>query len=114
MNSLNMIGSDELSETDMEEVDAFVAKQTESLELVASESVEAREFLSSKLGVAVLKVIGTNKVSAMNKCTTATDQELLDAQLEFLVYQKVEQVFAAIIVGGDEAVNQLEQMRITT
>ena len=107
-----MIGSEELTEEQIGEHGKEFDEQVKALEHVALESIEARKFLNSPFGKAVWNAIAANKLAALKECATAKGADLNDAQMSYAVFEQVEQVFAIIIKGGDEAIMELDQLRI--
>ena len=103
-----MIGSDALTSEQFTELNRMHDSQVEELEKAANMSAAARTFLNTNLGKAIRETISTNKLSLLQDCATAKDEELADAQFEYRVWNSVEQVFAVIITGGEEALRSLE------
>lgn len=112
MDQMSFIGSDELTQKELEEQEALRDKLTKQLEQTAKVSVEAKQFLSTSFGKQIREVIYTNKANALELCATNTGEALETAQYDYRVWQMVEQVFAVIIKGGDEALVELQKMRV--
>lgn len=106
------IGSDELTIEEFTEHTKLFDKQVKLLYETAAKSDEARKFLNTSFGKSIIEVIATNKIIALQTCAKAAGEDLADAQLDYAVYEKVEQVFAIIIQGGEEALQSLKQMEL--
>ena len=107
-----MIGSEEHTPEQFEEIGKAQEAQVQLLEKVASTSASARAFLSTELGKAVRETISSNKLLELTDCAKMKDDDLANAQFKYAVWEKVEQVFGVIIVGGDEAIRELQSMQL--
>lgn len=110
MDNGDNLGSYELSP---EEFAAAESNQDLLVELnkVVQTRDEAKAFLSTKFGQSIRKLLSAKKMQAMKNCAEAETAELMQAaQGEYQVVCQVESIFAIIIVDGDEALKQLEQL----
>ena len=103
--------NDCLSEDDFKELEKSQDKILDILHAKVRESDAAKEWLNTPLGRSVRKYIATEKMRAMKMCAASEDiTEQNKARFDFTVISKVEYIFGAIIVDGQEALQQLEQM----
>ena len=107
----NNIENDCLSEDDFKELEAGQEKILDQLHAKVRESDEAKVWLNTALGKSLRKYLAADKMRAMKKCATAEDDEEREkARFDFAVVSKVESLFGTILVDGQEALQQLEQM----
>jgi len=108
----NLMGSDELSEEESSAYDQIEEDAVKALEEAANLASEARVFLNSNLGRALRKYIVVNRHAALENIAVKTADELVAAKQDLEVINVVAQFFGNIIVGGDEAIANLDQMRV--
>ena len=103
--------NDCLTDDDLKQLDRDQEKVLEQLYSKVRDSDEARQWLNTGLGVALRKYLAADKMRAMKQSATATTyKECKRAQFDFAIIEKVESLFGSIIVDGQEALNELEQL----
>lgn len=107
----NFLGSEELSQVEIEEYEKISDETAKALEKAANISQEARTFLNTKLGQEIRMYIIKTKQHFLTLCATTENDKLADAQFEYKLICRLEQLFAQIISDGDDAIRNLEQMR---
>lgn len=112
--AMNTIGSDEFSVEEFANLEKKGEYLIAEYEKAAADNVVAREFLATGLGKAICKTIVTNKKYYSDLCTSAKGDDLLQAQDEYKVWCKVETVFGVIIITGEEAMQAIQQMRMSS
>ena len=109
---MNNLGSQEFDDIELEAMNNAHELHVEELERIAKTSQDAKEFLNTELGKAIRKTIAINMRIAQERCTIAKDEALVAAQFEYKVWAQVATVFGTVIQGGEEALQELEQMRM--
>jgi hypothetical protein len=102
-------GNDELTEDARIAVDARQAAMTTDLERIVQASEGAKEWLRQPLGKEFKHAIAVNKLDAMTRSATLKDSEAIEeAQFDYAVWSRIETVIGQILIGGPEALKQLE------
>ena len=110
-NSTDEHGQDYLSAKDLAQIETESEQILDALYLKVQESQQARDWLNTKLGQALRKYLAADKLRWMKACAAERDPEKLEeAKFEYAVIARVESLIGSVIVGGDEAMAQLEQM----
>jgi hypothetical protein len=102
-------GSDALDEQQHTELDEVLKRSTKTLEAAVGAAQETKIWLNTALGRSVREAIATNKYSAMERAASQDSDAAATAQAkaDYAKWSGVEEVFAVIITGGAEALNQL-------
>ena len=78
---------------------------------VVRNSDQAKEWLNTPLGKSFRMYLSSDKMRQMKLSATERDPETREkARFNFAVVCKVEELFGSILVGGQEALQQLNQM----
>lgn len=111
---MNEGGSVGLSQEEFDQYDKRHEEVLQELYKVVEARDQAQEFLNSRFGLSLRKVLCAQKLQAMKQCANSMQLSIearAEAKLQYDVICKVESIFGLIIVDGDEA---LRQLKITT
>ena len=108
------LGSEELSEEQQLERAAQYEHFIKGLDEAISTSQEAKTWLNTGMGKAVRETILLNKIDALKRAADmdSDEAETKKAKEDYTVWSRVESVFGAIIMGGEEALKQYQQMEM--
>lgn len=108
MSGDDYLGGEELSPEELAEYEKNYQEQLSELEKVAQTSQQAREFLSTQLGVAIRKEIMAQKILAMKGLAdNAMNENFMLYKHHYDVICGVEEIFTLIISDGEQAIEQL-------
>lgn len=102
-------GNDVLTDDEQVEVSRQDEWLTAKLEAAIQASTDTKQWLNTPLGKSLRETIKVNKLAAMHiAAASQKDAEVEQARQDYATWNAVEQVFATIISGGEEALKQLQ------